>query len=197
MRLFDTAPHYGLGLSERRLGAFLARRPRESFTLSTKVGRLLVPAEGGGRDDQGFDVPADHRRVWDFSADGVRRSLGDSLDRLGLSSIDIARVHDPPPLATGSRGGCARPAGAAWAGSRQGCRRRYELVAAARPCRPRNRRRPGHARRPLHPARPARRGRPPRPAAGCGRSAFGGDVRCCTSAPRSRTWRRSVRSVSA
>ncbi|WP_431904479.1 aldo/keto reductase [Nonomuraea sp. bgisy101] len=95
IRLFDTAPHYGLGLSERRLGAFLASKPRESFTLSTKVGRLLVPAEGGGRDDQGFDVPADHRRVWDFSAEGVRRSLGDSLDRLGLSSIDIALVHDP------------------------------------------------------------------------------------------------------
>ncbi|WP_433244497.1 aldo/keto reductase [Streptosporangium sp. CA-135522] len=104
-RLFDTAPHYGLGLSERRLGAALAGRPRASYTLSTKVGRLLVPsdADGGasgargstGRDDQGFDVPADLRRVWDFSRDGVRRSLEESLARLGLDTVDIVLIHDP------------------------------------------------------------------------------------------------------
>ncbi|WP_031160596.1 aldo/keto reductase [Streptosporangium roseum] len=97
-RLFDTAPHYGLGLSERRLGAALAGRPRDSYTLSTKVGRLLVPAPTGGpagRDDQGFDVPADLRRVWDFSRDGVRRSLEESLDRLGLDAVDIVLIHDP------------------------------------------------------------------------------------------------------
>lgn len=97
-RLFDTAPHYGLGLSERRLGAALAGRPRDSYTLSTKVGRLLVPAPTGGpadRDDQGFDVPADLRRVWDFSRDGVRRSLEESLERLGLDAVDIVLIHDP------------------------------------------------------------------------------------------------------
>ncbi|MFI7052896.1 aldo/keto reductase [Streptosporangium canum] len=97
-RLFDTAPHYGLGLSERRLGAALAGRPRDSYTLSTKVGRLLVPAPTGGptgRDDQGFDVPADLRRVWDFSRDGVRRSLEESLERLGLDTVDIVLIHDP------------------------------------------------------------------------------------------------------
>ncbi|MEV4243752.1 aldo/keto reductase [Streptosporangium canum] len=97
-RLFDTAPHYGLGLSERRLGAALAGRPRDSYTLSTKVGRLLVPAPAGGpagRDDQGFDVPADLRRVWDFSRDGVRRSLEESLERLGLDTVDIVLIHDP------------------------------------------------------------------------------------------------------
>ncbi|WP_406312277.1 aldo/keto reductase [Streptosporangium sp. NBC_01639] len=97
-RYFDTAPHYGLGLSERRLGAALAGRPRDSYTLSTKVGRLLVPAADGGpagRDDQGFDVPADLRRVWDFSRDGVRRSLEESLLRLGLDTVDIVLIHDP------------------------------------------------------------------------------------------------------
>ncbi|MER5326750.1 aldo/keto reductase [Streptosporangium roseum] len=97
-RLFDTAPHYGLGLSERRLGTALAGRPRDSYALSTKVGRLLVPAPTGGpagRDDQGFDVPADLRRVWDFSRDGVRRSLEESLLRLGLDAVDIVLIHDP------------------------------------------------------------------------------------------------------
>ncbi|MEV7964974.1 aldo/keto reductase [Sphaerisporangium sp. NPDC088356] len=95
IRYFDTAPHYGLGLSERRLGAALRDRPRDSYTLSTKVGRLLVPSSAGGRDDQGFDVPADHRRVWDFSRDGVRRSIEESLERLGHDSVDIVLIHDP------------------------------------------------------------------------------------------------------
>ncbi|MEV0378401.1 aldo/keto reductase [Nonomuraea sp. NPDC050643] len=94
VRLYDTAPHYGLGLSERRLGAALAGR--SGYVLSTKVGRLLVPASSGGRrDGEGFDVPADLERVWDFSRDGVRRSLAESLARLGLPAIDIALIHDP------------------------------------------------------------------------------------------------------
>jgi D-threo-aldose 1-dehydrogenase len=96
MRAFDTAPHYGLGLSERRLGAALAHRPRAEFVISTKVGRLLQPlASPHGRDDEGFAVPAHSRRVFDFSADGVRRSLDASLARLGLDHVDIALIHDP------------------------------------------------------------------------------------------------------
>ncbi|GGX60044.1 aldo/keto reductase [Streptomyces minutiscleroticus] len=98
VRTFDTAPHYGLGLSERRLGAALRERPRDAYTLSTKVGRLLVPHPGGAAGDDlahGFAVPADHRRVWDFSAGGVRRSLEASLDRLGLDRVDVALIHDP------------------------------------------------------------------------------------------------------
>ncbi|MEU6657476.1 aldo/keto reductase [Streptomyces sp. NPDC046821] len=97
IRYFDTAPHYGLGLSERRLGAALASRDPSSYTLSTKAGRLLVPTgERGGDDlDNGFAVPATHRRVWDFSADGIRRSLEDSLTRLGLDRVDIVYLHDP------------------------------------------------------------------------------------------------------
>ncbi|MFF3871760.1 aldo/keto reductase [Streptomyces sp. NPDC001978] len=96
VRNFDTAPHYGLGLSERRLGAALHGRPRDAYTLSTKVGRLLVPGGPGGDDlAHGFAVPATSHRVWDFSADGVRRSLEASLERLGVDRIDLALLHDP------------------------------------------------------------------------------------------------------
>jgi D-threo-aldose 1-dehydrogenase len=94
-RYFDTAPHYGLGLSEQRLGAVLRDKPREDFVISTKVGRLLKPNGSGGRDPEGFDVPATSTRVWDFSEAGVRRSLEDSLERLGLDHVDIAYLHDP------------------------------------------------------------------------------------------------------
>ena len=97
IRYFDTAPHYGLGLSERRLGAALAARPRDEFVLSTKVGRLLVPSGSpeGVMDDEGFAVPATLRREWDLSRDGIRRSIVESLERLGLDRIDIAYLHDP------------------------------------------------------------------------------------------------------
>lgn len=96
IRYFDTAPHYGLGLSERRLGAALAGRPRDDYVVSTKVGRVLEPAaEVIGRDREGFDVPATHRRVWDFSRDGILRSLESSLARLGLDRVDLVFLHDP------------------------------------------------------------------------------------------------------
>ena len=96
IRYFDTAPHYGLGLSERRLGAALRGRPRDEFVVSSKVGRLLVPnEEPGGVDTEGFVVRDDLRRQWDFSRDGVLRSIEASLDRLGLDRVDVAYVHDP------------------------------------------------------------------------------------------------------
>lgn len=97
IRYFDTAPHYGLGLSERRLGLALKDKPRDEFLVSTKVGRLLVPADNPGqaRDDEGFDVPADTRRVWDPSEAGIRRSLEESLGRLGLDHVDVLYLHDP------------------------------------------------------------------------------------------------------
>lgn len=94
IRTFDTAPHYGLGLSERRLGAALAHRPRGEYVISTKVGRLLEDAPPGP-DPEGFAVVARSRRVFDFSSDGIRRSLEGSLDRLGLDRVDIALIHDP------------------------------------------------------------------------------------------------------
>jgi D-threo-aldose 1-dehydrogenase len=97
IRHFDTAPHYGLGLSERRLGAFLATKPRDKYFVSTKVGRLLAPNPGGADrlDDEGFVVPAETRRVWDFTEAGIRRSLEDSLIRLGIGSVDVVYLHDP------------------------------------------------------------------------------------------------------
>ncbi|GHJ49208.1 oxidoreductase [Catellatospora sp. TT07R-123] len=98
VRYFDTAPHYGLGLSERRLGQALAARPREEYVLSTKVGRVLVdnPAGAGANDlANGFDVPAGLRREWDFSSAGIHRSIEDSLRRLGLDRIDLVLIHDP------------------------------------------------------------------------------------------------------
>ena len=95
VRYFDTAPHYGLGLSERRLGAFLATKPRDEYTVSTKVGRLLVPVAnpGGALDDANdFAVPADYERQWDFTSGGIRRSLDESLHRLGLDRVDVLMV---------------------------------------------------------------------------------------------------------
>jgi D-threo-aldose 1-dehydrogenase len=94
IRYYDTSPHYGIGHSERRIGALLRDKPRDEFTLSTKVGRLLVPQDPHGRMDEKFQVPATHRRVWDFTRDGVRRSVDDSLTRMGLDRIDVLYLHD-------------------------------------------------------------------------------------------------------
>ena len=85
IRYFDTAPHYGLGISERRLGRFLQTKPRDEFVLSTKAGRLLRP-----RGDA-----AELERVWDPTPAGVYASLEESLGRLGLDRVDILYLHDP------------------------------------------------------------------------------------------------------
>ena len=96
IRYFDTAPHYGLGLSERRLGRALAQHPRGEFVVSTKVGRIVVPNENPTQwDDQNFRVPGTFRREWDFSRDGILRSIEASLERLGIDQIDIVYLHDP------------------------------------------------------------------------------------------------------
>jgi D-threo-aldose 1-dehydrogenase len=97
LRYFDTAPHYGLGLSERRFGAALAGRPRDEFVVSTKIGRVLVPnqARQPGVDPEGFAVAATSVRVRDYTRDGVLRSLESSLERLQLERIDVVFVHDP------------------------------------------------------------------------------------------------------
>ena len=96
VRYFDTAPHYGLGLSERRLGTALRSRPRDAYVLSSKVGRLLEPVDRvEGLDDAGFIVPATHRRVFDFSRDGILRSLRESLERLATDRLDVVYLHDP------------------------------------------------------------------------------------------------------
>jgi D-threo-aldose 1-dehydrogenase len=95
VRYYDTAPHYGLGLAERRLAEGLAGR--DGFVVSTKVGRLLAPAASApdAMDTEGFAVPATHVRVRDYSRDGVFASLESSLERLGLDRVDLLLVHDP------------------------------------------------------------------------------------------------------
>ncbi|WP_405854017.1 aldo/keto reductase [Streptomyces sp. NBC_01515] len=96
IRYFDTAPHYGLGLSELRLGTALRQRPRAEYVVSSKVGRLLVPNEHPrGVDSEGFVVRDDLRRQWDFSREGVLRSIEATLDRTGLDRLDVVYLHDP------------------------------------------------------------------------------------------------------
>jgi D-threo-aldose 1-dehydrogenase len=96
IRYFDTAPHYGLGLSERRLGEALRHRPREDVVVSSKVGRLLVPRIPPlARDDDMFDVPGDLTRRRDYSRDGILRSLEATLLRTGLDRVDVLYIHDP------------------------------------------------------------------------------------------------------
>ena len=107
IRTFDVAPLYGYGAAERRFGTALAPRPRDQFVLSTKVGRLIRPTAqippGADIDRQALDGREDAfyvgtgpvRPVFDYSADGVRRSIEESLTRLGLDRIDIALIHDP------------------------------------------------------------------------------------------------------
>jgi D-threo-aldose 1-dehydrogenase len=100
VRLFDTAPLYGHGLSERRVGTALARRPREQLVLATKVGRLLradAPPDDSqlsGGLERWPEVPPVNP-VFDFSYDGVMRSLAESLERLGLDRVDVLHIHDP------------------------------------------------------------------------------------------------------
>lgn len=95
VRYFDTAPLYGLGLSETRLNRFLRDKPRESYVISTKIGRILQVTSPAARDGLGkwFEVPA-RREVYDYSYDGVLRSLEFSLERLGLDRVDILYAHD-------------------------------------------------------------------------------------------------------
>lgn len=94
IRYFDTAPLYGHGASERRLGRALRTRPRDEYVLSTKVGRLLRVPEGPPETSVFAGVGALAPR-FDFSADGVRRSIDESLVRLAVDRIDVVLVHDP------------------------------------------------------------------------------------------------------
>jgi D-threo-aldose 1-dehydrogenase len=94
IRYFDTAPLYGHGASERRLGRALRVRPRDDYVLSTKVGRVLRPA-GRERSETIFTDVGDVEPEFDFSHDGVMRSIEASLERLGTDRVDVALVHDP------------------------------------------------------------------------------------------------------
>lgn len=93
IRYFDTAPHYGRGLSEQRLGSFLNSRPRADYVLSTKVGRVLSPGATLEEAD-GFVEPLPNAVRYDYSGDGIEASLDHSQELLGTNVIDIVYVHD-------------------------------------------------------------------------------------------------------
>jgi D-threo-aldose 1-dehydrogenase len=95
VRYFDTSPWYGLGLSERRFGRFLHNQKREDYVISTKVGRLLKAGKPGDR--LLWKEPSPFVHTYDYTADGVCRSIEDSLQRLGVESIDIVFIHDLSP----------------------------------------------------------------------------------------------------
>ncbi len=93
-RLFDTAPYYGYGLSERRVGDALRGRPRDEFVLSSKVGRMIHPGVNADPTAEGFHSPMRFHSAFDYSYDAVMRSVEDSYQRLGLDRIDILLLHD-------------------------------------------------------------------------------------------------------
>lgn len=101
LRYFDTAPFYGMGLSEKRLGDALRARPRADYIVSTKVGRLLSPL-ANARDQHGFVDPLPFEPIYDYSYDGVMRSFEQSLIRLDLERIDILYMHDLGRLTHGT-----------------------------------------------------------------------------------------------
>lgn len=96
INLFDTAPRYGLGLSERRIGDALRQLPVQDYVLSTKVGRILTPDLKAKVNEirYGFETPMPFDAHYDYSYDGIMRSYFDSLQRLGLAKIDVLLVHD-------------------------------------------------------------------------------------------------------
>ena len=102
-RTFDTAPHYGNGLSEHRFGEALREVPVHEHVLSTKVGRILKPRADAPRDQNGYIDVLPFVQQWDYSASGVRRSVEDSLQRLGIGRIDVAFVHDCDEVTHGTR----------------------------------------------------------------------------------------------
>lgn len=92
---FDTAPLYGHGRSEERMGSVLRSHPRDAFVISTKVGRVLLPAGFSKVESVFFENPAPFEPVFDFSYEGVMRSFEESLRRLKLDRVDILFIHDP------------------------------------------------------------------------------------------------------
>jgi D-threo-aldose 1-dehydrogenase len=98
LRYFDTAPLYGYGVSEERLGDFLCGMPRDSFVISTKAGRALVPRTNTGENSGSlahFHVESPYTAAFDFSAGAIREGVEQSLSRLKLETIDIVYLHDP------------------------------------------------------------------------------------------------------
>jgi len=116
VRYFDVSPWYGLGLAERRYGRFLYKHPRDSYVISTKVGKLLKASPHNNAKTYFPGANSPNNVIFDYTADGVKRSIEDSLQRMGIDSIDVVFVHDlspdnkllPAPL---GRGICRRAQG--------------------------------------------------------------------------------------
>jgi D-threo-aldose 1-dehydrogenase len=94
VRHFDTAPHYGNGLSETRIGAGLRGIARDEYVLSSKVGRILVPDHRAPREQNSYVDVLPYRQRWDYSRAGTLRSIEDSLQRLAVSRLDLVYIHD-------------------------------------------------------------------------------------------------------
>lgn len=105
MNFFDTAPLYGSGVSETRLGHVLSTCDRSAFVLATKVGRLLVPDPDRPQDVWSEELPP-IKAIFDYSYDGTMRSLEESLERLKLDRVDILHIHDPDDHYEEAMGGC-------------------------------------------------------------------------------------------
>jgi D-threo-aldose 1-dehydrogenase len=97
IRYYDTSPWYGLGLAERRLGSFLHKQPRGEYILSSKVGKLLTASRSNNAKEYFPFTPSPNNLRYDYTADGVKRSIEDSLQRLGVDALDVVFVHDLSP----------------------------------------------------------------------------------------------------
>ncbi len=97
VRYYDTSPWYGLGLAERRLGAFLHKQPRGEYVLSSKVGKLLTASRDNNAKEYFPFTSSPNSVHYDYSGDGVKRSIEDSLQRLGVDALDVVFVHDLSP----------------------------------------------------------------------------------------------------
>ena len=97
VRHYDTSPWYGLGISERRMGLFLKDKKRDDFTLSSKIGRILHPEDNFQLENGLWKGKLNFRYEYDYSAAGARKSVEDSLQRLGVASLDIVYIHDLSP----------------------------------------------------------------------------------------------------
>jgi len=97
VRYYDTSPWYGLGLAERRLGGFLHRQTRGEYVLSSKVGKLLTASRQNHAKQYFPFTPSPNNLHYDYTADGVKRSIEDSLQRLGVDALDVVFVHDLSP----------------------------------------------------------------------------------------------------
>jgi D-threo-aldose 1-dehydrogenase len=97
VRYYDTSPWYGLGLAERRLGSFLHNQTRSEYVLSSKVGKLLTASRKNNAKEYFPFTPSPNNLRYDYTADGVKRSIEDSLQRLGVDALDVVFVHDLSP----------------------------------------------------------------------------------------------------